>query len=391
MGAVVSIFGLTPRYIGGSEIYARELARQLDAYGWHCVICFLGPPPPEVFHFLDRPNISIEVLENSSAPNFSTIKQFVRIIWKYRPQILHLHLVGFVGCYPWLGRLLSVKRVFFTDHGSHASDYVPRQAPAWKCQVVRFINWPITKVLCVSEYNRACMTTLNLLPAARFERVYNAVDFSLVTKDAKKADQFRLKHGIPADSIVVLQVSWIIPEKGIDDVLAAASLVLAKNPQVHFVLVGEGERRPEYMKLAQKMGLQESVTWTGLVQDPFGEGIYEAADIVCQASRWQEAFGQVIAEAMTCNKPVVGTRVGGIPELIDDGHSGFLVERGDIQALAEKILLLAGDRELRERLGRAGRAIAKAKFDLEYMVSQVLSLYDVDSLDKAVEVKYARP
>ena len=129
------------------------------------------------------------------------------------------------------------------------------------------------------------------------------------------------------------------------------------------------------MKDAQAMGLGDHITWTGMVEDPFGEGVYDAADIVCQLSSWEEVFGWMIAEAMAYQKPIVATRVGGIPELVRDRESGFLVERGDIAATAEKILLLAENPELRRQMGRTGSEITSEKFALRKNVTQLISLY----------------
>src|SRR5947207_10183349 len=112
------------------------------------------------------------------------------------------------------------------------------------------------------------------------------------------------------------------------------------------------------MKEATAMGLGDQITWTGMVEGPFGEGVYDAADIVCQLSNWEEVFGWMIAEAMAYQKPVVATRVGGIPELVSDSVSGFLVERGDVNATAEKIILLSQKPELRRQMGLAGAQIA---------------------------------
>lgn len=126
------------------------------------------------------------------------------------------------------------------------------------------------------------------------------------------------------------------------------------------------------MKDAQAMGLGDHVTWTGMVEDPFGEGVYDAADIVSQLSNWEEVFGWMIAEAMAYQKPIVATRVGGIPELVSDRESGFLVERGEVAASAEKILLLAEQPELRRQMGQAGCRITHEKFALKQNVAQLI-------------------
>lgn len=378
MTTVVTVFGLASRYIGGSENYARELSLQLATNGWRSVLCFLAPPPAEVLRYLDLPNVTVEVLENSDSPRpkLSTIRKLSRILAVNQAKILHLHLVGFVGLYPWVARLRSVEKVFFTHHMSHPEAYAPQRAPLWKRQLIRAINWPMTRVICVSDYNYRCIAALDVLPAERFKRIYNGVDFGRVSEvKPERGVAFRSRYRIPKERVVVVQVSWIIAEKGVGDLLEAASLVIAKNQNVQFVLVGEGADRERFMTQAEELGLGENVTWTGLVRDPFAEGVYEAADIVCQASRWEEAFGQVISEAMACGKPVVGTRVGGIPEVIDDGVSGFLVSRGDVQALTERIQQLVVDKELRQKMGQAGRSISLAKFNLEENVTQLVELY----------------
>jgi glycosyltransferase involved in cell wall biosynthesis len=98
---------------------------------------------------------------------------------------------------------------------------------------------------------------------------------------------------------------------------------------------------------------------------------------VCQVSRWEEGFGFVIAEAMASGKPLVGTRVGAIPELVHDGKTGFLVDRRDPPAIAARILELLEDREMRARMGRAGREFAIRNFDANVNIAEFLKLYGI--------------
>lgn len=375
MAAVVSVFGVKPFRIGGTETFARELSLQLHACGFKSVLCFLKEPPEDVRRFLDLPNVSLEVLENSTDLNWGASKALAQIIRRHNPEILHLHFTGFLGVYPWLARLLSVKQVFFTDHSSRPAGYLPQRAPFWKRSLARIINAPVSKVICVSRYGRRCLTTLDLLPSGRHELVYNAVDLSRVTENPNAATEFKKRYAIPEDRVVIVQVSWMIPEKGIPELLETARILIAANPRVHFVLVGEGAHREQFMKDAATLGIADHLTWTGLIQDPFGEGVYEVADIVCQLSEWEELFGWMIAEAMAYGKPIVATRVGGIPELVNDGVSGFLVERGDPATAAERLNLLAGDPDLRQRLGNGGRDVVKEKFDLRRNVAALVKLY----------------
>ncbi len=377
MPTVVSVFGVQPLRIGGTETFARELSRQLAEHGRQSVLCFESEPPEDVRTFLGLPNVRIEIVENCARSTARAVKALSKVLRTYRPEILHLHFTGFLGLYPWLAKLLSVKQVFFTDHSSRPAGYIPERAPFWKRGVVRILNYPISRVICVSNYGYQCMTAIDVLPQERYSLIYNGVDLSRVTFDPDRRVEFRRKHSIPLDSTVVLQVSWIIPEKGIPDLLETARLVVAQDPAVVFLVVGEGPFREQYMNAADDMRLNKNIVWTGLVEDPFEEGVFAAADIVCQLSRWEEVFGWMIAEAMAYAKPVVATRVGGIPELVKEGESGFLVERGDTVAMSECILELVKDGALRERMGHAGRMAACEKFALGKNVSQLITAYGV--------------
>lgn len=377
MNTVVSVFGVEPRRIGGIENFARELSLQLGQHGWRSVLCFLTEPPADVREYLSLPNVTIEILEDSWRPSLGAMKKLVKILRQYRPEILHLHFVGFLNMFSWTGRLVSAKRIFFTDQTSRPENYVATRAPFWKRTLGRLINWPLTKVICVSDYNRRCMTALDVLPADRFECIYNSIDFSRVHRSAERAAGFRQSHAIPGSRKLITQVSWLIPEKGIPDLLRATALLVANAKDVQLVLVGDGAHGEEYQRLATQLGLNGRVTWAGLIQDPFKAGVYDAADIVCQVSRWQEAFGWVLAEAMASKKPVIGTSVGGIPEIIQDGKSGYLVDPGSPERLAEKLTQLLGNEELRKQMGEAGCETVKTKFELQKNVARLIDLYGI--------------
>jgi glycosyltransferase involved in cell wall biosynthesis len=376
---LMSVFGLEPKRIGGTEMFARELSKQLAERGWLSVLCFLSEPKDEVRAFLSLPNVSFESLPNSTNGNFAARMNLMGLMAKHHPQILHLHYVSFISLYPWAARLKSVPKVFFTDHHSRPEGYQLSVAPVWKQTAARMIGSPFTKVICVSDYGYRCMTSVGLLRRDRYQMIYNGVDLSRVATDDSAGQRFRQRFSIPEDRQVVMQVSWMIPEKGISDFLKMARSIATQRQDVQFVLVGDGAYREQYMKDAEAMGLGDRITLTGVIDDPFGAGVFHAADVVCQFSRWEEVFGWMIAEAMAHAKPVVATRVGGIPELIGDGVSGYLVDRGDTEAMSQRVLELLDDRGLRIRMGEAGRATVKTKFNLQRNVSQLIEAYGVAS------------
>jgi glycosyltransferase involved in cell wall biosynthesis len=271
--------------------------------------------------------------------------------------------------------LYAVDKVFMTDHISRPVGWQPRRASLWKRAIGHILSTPITKVFCVSSFVYGCWKERGMFDPARLAVVYNGVDVARADIGLAARDDFRRRHSIPGDRIVVLQAGWLIPEKGADNLLGAAKRVVVKNDRVHFVLAGEGPQRHDLEQLAHDSGIASNVTFTGRIEDPLGEGLYAASDLVCQVSRWEEAFGLTIAEAMASKRPVIATRVGAIPELVDDGQSGCLVDRDDQAGLADRILLLAEDTKLREAMGKAGSEICRTKFDLTTNVTSLIRHY----------------
>jgi len=373
---LLSVFDVQPRFIGGTETYARELSRQLGRQGWRSVLCFATPPTEEVLRFLDLPNVSVEVLHDDVTRfNVRVVARVARLLRRYKPRIAHFHYVDLLSLYPWAARFLSRADVFFTDHSSRPEGERSERASLPRRCLARAINWPVTKVICVSDYGYRSLVDRGLFPEGRCRRIYNGVDLSRVVESRERAVAFRERFSIPDGRTIVTQVSWIIPEKGILDLLHAAQRVVAERPASHFVIVGEGAFRHEYMAKGRELGLDEHLTWTGLIEDPFTAGVYDATDILCQVSRWGEVFGWVIAEAMAYGRPVVATRVGGIPEVVSEPESGLLIPRGDVAALTENVVALMDDPGRRISMGKAGREKVQTCFDLQKNVAQLLESY----------------
>ena len=371
-GRVVSVFGVNPSRIGGGEVFARALSSRLAGHGWESVRCYQFLPEGEVRKFLELPNVTFDVLQDAWRFAARPARHLAAILQRHPADILHLYFTGFLSPYPWVARCRGVDKVFFTDQGSHPEGYVATRRPAWKRLAARALNFPLNRVFCISDYNVDCMLRRDLIGAGRVTRIYNSVDLAAAHGDGAA---FRLRHGVPAGAPVVAQASWMIPEKGITDLVEAARIVLERIPQAHFVLAGEGKHRQQYMAMARDLGMESHFTWTGLVHNPVAEGLYAASDVVCQVSRWEEAFGWVIAEAMAASRPLVATRVGGIPELVTDGESGFLVAPRAPAEIARRLVQLLEDSELRARMGAAGRLAAERKFDLTFNLDTLMRAY----------------
>src|SRR5882724_10782182 len=197
--SVLSVFGVETLQIGGIESYAREISAQLGRHGWDSILCFHNDAPATVRRYLEAPNVTVGILHNACELKWAPIREMAALMRQRHPGILHLHFIGFLGAYPWLARLCSVDRVFFTDHGSQAEGHVIRRAPLARRAVTRIVNWPITKVVSVSAYGHRCFTGLDVLPREKFVLNYNGIDFTRAAARDGAAANFRRRFSIPGD------------------------------------------------------------------------------------------------------------------------------------------------------------------------------------------------
>jgi glycosyltransferase involved in cell wall biosynthesis len=349
---------LSPNKIGGIETFAVELARQLRVCGWTLTMCFQDSPPPTVRdHLLSPGNVALTVLRNQSGLGPANARAFIRLLRKYKPEVVLYTLGGPVRWWPLLGSAFGVRRTVYIDQTSRTAKNIGYIAP----RKIRMVMRALSGSVCVSRFNKACSDREGIVPEGKSTVLYSAVDNARQHGDGAA---FRRMYGIPSDGVVVLQISWLVPEKGIELALRAAKIVIRDEPNVHFVFCGEGANREQYQRLAEELGIAANVTWTGMVEDLAGSGAFRAADIQIQCSRWYEAFCLAVAEGMSAGLPIVAARIGGLPELVEDGLNGYLFDPGSEHELASAITALARDAQLRARMGAMGRARALENHDL---------------------------
>lgn len=213
--------------------------------------------------------------------------------------------------------------------------------------------------VCVSRH-----VATSSLPATLPKRViYNPISLERFEKGKSLRDEWR----VPPDAVVVAFLGQIRDIKGIADFIAMARRI--PDPAACFLIAGEcrdpGKFPGSYSEqdLSELAGGDDRIRYIGYVDQV--ENVYRTADIVVVPSRWQEPLGLINLEAGACRKPVVATRVGGIPEVVEAGVNGFLVEPGDVAGLADRVAQLIADPALRTRLGEAGRARVEQQFTLQ--------------------------
>lgn len=161
--------------------------------------------------------------------------------------------------------------------------------------------------------------------------------------------------------------------KGVEILLKAMQIVLNRISKAHLYIAGTGPQESELKKIAEKLNIMNNVTFLGFVSEDYKYSLYKSTDISVFPSLY-EPFGIVLLEAMVCGKAVVASNVGGIPSIVDNGNTGLLFESGNSQELAQKIILLLEDKNLRERLGENGLKKAQ-QFKWENIAIKTFDLY----------------
>ena len=173
----------------------------------------------------------------------------------------------------------------------------------------------------------------------------------------------------------VVFVGRLVREKGVDVLIRAFTKVVAQMPEARLLIAGDGPELNSLNMLINKMGVSSHVTMLGHLSHPEMECLFDGAWVQAVPSLWAEPFGLVAVEAMMRGTAVVASDSGGLTEIVRDGEAGFLVPPGNIEALAEALLLLLKDRGLAERMGEAGHEIALAQFNETAYVDRFIHLY----------------
>jgi glycosyltransferase involved in cell wall biosynthesis len=222
------------------------------------------------------------------------------------------------------------------------------------------------RVLVNSEAVRDALVHSGRVQPNRVTVVRNGVDL-------RRFHPCRREPRAPSDPVTVVTLANLRPEKGLGDLLDAAAIVRGRSPGCRFQIWGDGPLRAELLARARSLGLDGTLELCGRTETP--ENVLRAADVFALPSH-SEASSNGILEAMASGLPVVATRVGGNPFLVEHGTTGFLVPPGDPGALAESLIRLVEQPDEAERLGNAALERTRCRFSTESMLRELEGVYD---------------
>lgn len=237
--------------------------------------------------------------------------------------------------------------------------------------VDRMIEKFADKFICVSEELRQALMRGHGMTSQQVVTVHNGINISSHQCNRDR-EEILSELNLPKDKIIISLLGRLVWMKGIDFFLEAAHELCKSHQDVHFLIVGDGPLRNELEQQMQQLGLSEVCTFTGFQKDI--PAILKIIDILAIPSH-SEGLPMVILEAMACKVPVVGTTIGGIPEMIEDGTTGFLIPPSNSAALAEKLSPLIKDETLRKDMGEAAKQRVEDFFSESKMIRETEQVY----------------
>jgi glycosyltransferase involved in cell wall biosynthesis len=351
--------------VGGAEVLAARLARRLGRAYRFVFACLdgLGTLGEE----LRGEGHPVYVLGRRPGLDWRCAGRLGAVLRRERVDLLHAHQYTPFS-YALLSRWLYRRPpILFTEHGRHQPDYPRRK----RILANRLLLERRDRVVGVGQAVRQALVVNEGLPPERVAVLYNGIDLDPFAAPADRPAA-RRQMGLGPDELVLVQVARLDYLKDHLTALRTLERVKARRPEARLVLVGEGPEREKIEREVRQRGLVGHVRLLGLRKDV--PRLVQAADVFLLTSI-SEGIPLTLIEAMAAGLPVVSTRVGGVPEVVEDGRTGLLAPAGDDAALAEQVCRLAGQAGLRQEMGRLGRERAQGLFAERLMHDRYDGLY----------------
>lgn len=378
-----------PVQVGGAEVYAHELAKGLVKKG-HEVTVLTYSRKPFTAHKVEEPyeldGIKVELVHAPLNPRtILTIYKNLK-----NNDVLHLHLVHNYLMAALLVALAKVldKKIVWTDNGLE-----------FVCINNERIDDTCSRSSCMSCYSKLPFTS-RLFFVNKFRLssllIRNYVDLLVAPSNSIK--EIQLRFGFDEEKIRVIPNIVNIDEfkftpirmnkektimfagilgrvKGCEYLIRAFKIIESRIPDSKLIIAGDGPEKDDLVKLAEELNL-EDVVFLGWIPHKDMAELYNETTVLVVPSIHPEPFGIVGIEAMATGRPVIGSNVGGIPDWIEDGKTGFLVGPKNPEEIAERVVELLSNEDLTEEMGENARRKAEEEFSVETNVEKILRIYE---------------
>jgi L-malate glycosyltransferase len=363
--------------VGGSGVVATELGKMLAEKGHE--IHFISSSLPfrlkRMYHNIYYHQVEVNQYSVFQYPPYdiALASKMAEVVKREKLDLLHVHYaIPHAVCAILAKQMVNQNlKIVTTLHGTDIT--VLGNDPS----LIDAIKFGIEKSDIVTAVSNALIDqTYEIInPDKSIETVYNFIDDRVYQKS--DASHLREEFEIKEDEKVIIHVSNFRPVKRVQDVVKTFAKIAEAMP-AKLLLVGDGPEVTVVCKLVKKLGLTDSVLFLGK-QDNLEE-LYSMSDLMLLLSE-KESFGLVVLEAMACGVPCIGTNVGGLPEVISDGKTGYICDLGDIDEIADKAITILMDKNLQKFLSEQALNMVRNKFHAKTIVEEYEKLY-FNVLDK---------
>jgi glycosyltransferase involved in cell wall biosynthesis len=363
-------FQVVPAFLaGGAERLVVHLAQALDRDRYQPICIAYDPPTGSHYEaMLQDAGIPLIFLYKRRPLDIRVLMRLHRLFRQYRPRIVHMHISGINYTYP----LLLIHRPpvqIYTIHSVAEKDLHFRREGRLIQRLAFRYRWGRVVPVAISEVVRESFKKYYGYPDLPV--IPNGIPVESYAPDATRRARWRQREGFPMEAILIAAVAGLRPEKNLALLIHAFAQLEYFRP-LHLLLVGSGEQEAMLRRLAAQLGLSERVHFLGVRADI--PDVLNACDLFALSSRW-EGTPMAIMEAMASGLPVVSTAVGGVPELVQHGYTGFLVPPDEESALRNALQQLVDDAALRHQMGLQALEYARAHFDIRQTARQYEALY----------------
>jgi L-malate glycosyltransferase len=295
--------------------------------------------------------------------------RLARLLGSLAPDVIQAHDPHGVAL---AGMALSLDAAARWRQGRKAPALIASRRVDFHLKANSFSRWKYRQVDCFIAASEAIRQMLigDGVAAGRVVTVHEGIDVDHV--DAAPTVNVHEALWLPHHAPLIGNVAALVPHKGQRYLIEAAHLVVQKIPDARFVILGEGELREHLEHLVREHHLEKHVLLPGFRTDVLG--CIKAFDLFVMSSV-TEGLGTSLLDAMACRTAIVGTRAGGIPEVVEEGKTGLLVDPRDSRALAAGIVRLLQNDRVRQQMAEAGYERVRDRFTVERMVAQTSAVY----------------
>ncbi len=368
-----------PSY-GGSGIVGAELGLELAKRGHSIHFISYAPPMRLGDGERTRERIKFHPVDMFSYPLFeyppytdALASKLTQVAVEHSLDLVHMHYAIPHAVSAYLAReILKPTRYLPVVTTLHGTDITLVGRDPSFLPITRFGIEQSDRVTAISQYLRLA-TCETFRTDCEIEVIYNFINSDYYRRTQNEP----LRRALAPDGEkIILHISTFRPVKRITDCIEvlARMRTLENSFGVKLIMCGDGPERQDAETLAARLGVENLVQFVGKQPQSQIRDYLSVADLFLLPSQ-SESFGLSALEAMACEVPVIATRVGGVPEVVEEGGCGYLFDIGDVDGMAEAALQILSDDGLRERLGRRGREIAVTRFTTEQIIPQYEELY----------------